>query len=513
MCIVAAPPATDQTVPLPDSDPPAATDCPARLLTPQQRCQLALDALAGQPILHLAQQHQVSRKFVYQQLDIALDAVEQAFATRPDEKEKVLFYLPVTKAWIRQFVLALVLIGHSSLRAVVEILRDLFDYSISLGTVHNIVQHAVATAELLNEQQDLSTIRIGAHDELFQASDPVLVGVDAHSTYCYLLSPEEHRDGETWGVRLLELAERGFDPEATIADFGTGLRKGQKLALPKTPCRGDVFHPVRDFQTLVTHQEARAYEAIAHLEDLRKKQARFEKRNGHKDRKLVNPTTAAASVAEQAISLADDVGTLLQWLRQDILAVAGPPHATRRMLYDWVVDELRSREKDCPRIGSIRQQLANHRDDLLAFVEELDDDLRNLADHLQIPLELVRTALLVEQLDRSSPTRQQLEESLQRQLGGKYGLLHGAVAQVDFQVVRASSVIENLNSRLRSYFFLRKQVGPDYLKLLQFYLNHRRFTRSEHPQRVGKSPRELLTGQEHAHWLELLGYQRFHQAA
>ncbi len=47
----------------------------------------------------------------------------------------VLFYLPVTKAWLRQLVLALVLIGHSSYRAVVELLRDLFDYHISLGNV------------------------------------------------------------------------------------------------------------------------------------------------------------------------------------------------------------------------------------------------------------------------------------------------------------------------------------------------------------------------------------------
>jgi len=49
------------------------------------------------------------------------------------------------------------------------------------------------------------------------------------------------------------------------------------------------------------------------------------------------------------------------------------------------------------------------------------------------------------------------------------------------------------------------------LALLQFYLNHRRFPRSEHPERVGKSPAELLTGEKHPHWLELLGYQRFSQ--
>jgi hypothetical protein len=32
------------------------------------------------------------------------------------------------------------------------------------------------------------------------------VGVDTASTFCYLLSQEDHRDADTWGVRLLELA-------------------------------------------------------------------------------------------------------------------------------------------------------------------------------------------------------------------------------------------------------------------------------------------------------------------
>ena len=69
-------------------------------------------------------------------------------------------------------------------------------------------------------------------------------------------------------------------------------------------------------------------------------------------------------------------------------------------------------------------------------------------------------------------------------------------------------MVENLNSRLRNYFFLRRQLGKDYLTLLQFFLNHRRYLRREDPSRVGKSPAELLTGQRHAHWLELLGYTR-----
>jgi len=62
----------------------------------------------------------------------------QAFAAKQSDDHQVLFYLPVTKAWLRQLVLGLLLICHSSFRGVVELLRDLFDYSLSVGTVHNI---------------------------------------------------------------------------------------------------------------------------------------------------------------------------------------------------------------------------------------------------------------------------------------------------------------------------------------------------------------------------------------
>lgn len=76
-------------------------------------------------------------------------------------------------------------------------------------------------------------------------------------------------------------------------------------------------------------------------------------------------------------------------------------------------------------------------------------------------------------------------------------------------MVRASSVVENLNSRLRNCFFLRRQLGPEYLALWQFFLNNRRLLRSAHAERVGRGPSELLTGQRHGHWLELLGYTQF----
>ena len=65
--------------------------------------------------------------------------------------------------------------------------------------------------------------------------------------------------------------------------------------------------------------------------------------------------------------------------------------------------------------------------------------------------------------------------TLRETLRGHYHGVCAAVRELSDRVVRASSLVENLNSRLRSYFFLRRQLGKDYLTLLQFFLNHRRY--------------------------------------
>ena len=314
----------------------------------------------------------------------AEEALTQAFSPDPNS-EDVLFHLPVTKGWLRQLILGLVLNCHSSTRGVVELLRDVFDHRISVGAVHNIVHSAVARAREINHQHDLSTIEIGLLDEIFQAQDPVLVGVDAKSTFCFLLSLEEHRDADTWGIRLLELVDRGFAPEATIADFGAGLRAGQKEALPEVPCRGDGFHALYNIGPLVRCLENRAYEAIDARAKLERKQATFQRRRGRKDQGLANRLSHARTAEAEALALADDVVLLAHWVQYDILSVAGPEYAIRRDLLDFVVAELCARESACPhRIRPVRTMLENQGENLLAFVMQLDLDLTNLAQHWQI---------------------------------------------------------------------------------------------------------------------------------
>jgi hypothetical protein len=206
------------------------------------------------------------------------------------------------------------------------------------------------------------------------------------------------------------------------------------------------------------------------------------------------------------VALADDVATLVGWLRHDLLAVAGPCPAEHCALYDFIVAELQARTPQCPhRLQPLCTYLVNQRDAVLAFAQRLDTDLGTVAADFQVSPAVARAVLHVQALDVRDTRRWPREAALRQQVRGRFYELSEAVAAVTRRTVRASSVVENLNSRLRNYFFLRRHLGPDYLHLLQFFLNHRRFLRSEHPERVDQSPAELLTGQPHAHWLELLG--------
>src|SRR5919202_581456 len=274
---------------------------------------LAIQALAGsETVSDLASRHGVSRKFVYQQAHKARTALDEAFSPTVREDE-VLFELAVTGAWLRQVIVGLTLICRSSYRGVVEFLRD----------------------------------RLGLHDEIFQGGTPVLAGVDARSTYCYLLVAEQRRDADTWGVHLLDAAERGLRPDYTIADAGRGLRAGQQAAWGDTPCHGDVFHIKRRCEGLANTLLRLTTGATSRRKTLQAGIGRAGQRDP--DHELVVQLEQARHMEARALCLARDVRTLVQWLRHDVLALAGADLATRRELFDFVVSELLAWEPEDPR--------------------------------------------------------------------------------------------------------------------------------------------------------------------
>jgi len=436
----------------------------AAKLSENDRKDLAIQALArSETVSDLAARHGVSRKFVYGQTHKAVAALDDAFLSATPDHE-VLFEVAVTKAWLRQVIVALALICRSSYRGVVEFLRDLLGLSISVGTVHHVLQSATQQAGAINRDQDLSRIRVGLHDEIFQGATPVLAGVDAASTYCYLLAAEERRDADTWGVHLLDAAQQGLDPDYTIADAGQGLRAGQRAAWGDTPCHGDVFHIQRQCEGLANTLARLAKGATSRRKTLQARIGRAGQRVANDE--LATQLALARQAETQAHELARDIRTLTQWLRHDVLALAGPALATRRELFDFIVEELATREpEDARRIRPVRVALQNQRDDLLAFAGVLDGKLADIAQTHAIAETLVRKACLLHRLPTTSPAYWQGWNQLRAQTGGKFHTLFDAVSRAMAQTPRSSSLVENLNSRLRTYFTLRRHLGGSYLDL------------------------------------------------
>ena len=97
--------------------------------------------------------------------------------------------------------------------------------------------------------------------------------------------------------------------------------------------------------------------------------------------------------------------------------------------------------------------------------------------------------------------------------GIKPGEIEDEILLAIASVHRSSSLIENFNSRLRSYLDPRKGFKKSRYALIQFALNHLPFERSIHEKLVGHSPAEVFTQTDHIDFLSLLDLQRFKKAA
>ncbi len=92
----------------------------ARTLSGQQRAELAIETIKhNRPITELSAQHNVSRNFLYDQKDKALSAINDKFISPIiEEDEKPLYYIAITKSWIKQFIICLAMHCRGSIRGI-----------------------------------------------------------------------------------------------------------------------------------------------------------------------------------------------------------------------------------------------------------------------------------------------------------------------------------------------------------------------------------------------------------
>ena len=172
----------------------------------------------------------------------------------------------------------------------------------------------------------------------------------------------------------------------------------------------------------------------------------------------------------QIRQLAAYVATLAGWLGHDELSLAEPHFEERRDLFNFIVAQLRLREPLVPhRIRPLCVALQRQRDAVLGFARVLDGKLAAIAQRRKMQLKWVRQVFRTHRKKPTSTAFWQRWNELQTQVGEGFVAPVADVRAALDDTPRLSSMVENLNSRLRRYFFLHRHLGDACLSLLQFF--------------------------------------------
>lgn len=466
-------------------------------ITEATRNIMGCKAISGTSAIDISQEYQINREFVYSQKKRVSKIIEMNSKRYKDPT------IILDEAMKEKIIVGAMLICKSSIEDAQRFLLGVFKEYISIGKISRIINEAATKAEIWNKSVDLSAIKIGAHDEIFQGNTPILVGVEPKSTFTYMIEEVDNRDSTTWGYHLLEKEKKqGLHLEMTVNDGGSGLRKGIEEAFPNISEQLDTFHTEYDLSKAVRALERESYKAIDAEEKLEKKmlssKSKLTQENWDNYDKCVNKSNKFKKDFEL-------LKVLYIWIIE-ILAVGGYFYHERIDLLNFVIFEMEKLEVKNTYFLKSLKFIKGNRDDILYFVKKAEIQMQEFAIRECVQEEVLRK--MWEQLRYSSESAKYnyLEAEIGVILGNRYDEIRIKWDDFISKIVRASSIVECINSLIRPFINLKKNIPDKFFSLIQFYFNTRKYRRSSKKERIGKSPIELLTGKEYADPLTILGY-------
>lgn len=464
----------------------------------KERIILGCKANSGQNISQLARQHETNRQFVYDQQEKVMEVLECGFDIRPQQTPA----LVLNDDMLEKVVFGCMVICKGSTEDTQEFLEQTFGIHMAIGKISNIINRIAEKAKQFNSSIPLGQIKAGAHDEIFQAGKPVLVGVDVYSTFIYLMKASDTRDATNWGVALLEKAEAGLNLESSVNDAATGLKKGVMDAFVGINMQSDIFHAEHKVGLGISNLERVACKTIRKEYELERK---WLKTSGKNKDKYYDEYLQAYSKAAKAVEIYDKANILYGWIRESF-HIGGSSYEERIYAMEYAVRELGGLEHSNAYLKDGIKYLSEHQQGLLQFVESAYKQMKKLSEQTGVSEDILH--LMWEQ--KKHPVESQQYNIMEAQIGtslmDQYEYIHDKFHEMMDKVVRASSIVECINSLIRPYLFLKRVVNDKFLDLLQFYFNTRKYKRSRRNERIGKSPVELLLGKEYSNPLEILGY-------
>ena len=481
-------------------------------LDPQTRIHIVMLAWLHQGLYgkmtEIANSYRISRTFLYQLLLMATLQLETLFSD-----EKLLFQKD--HRHLESLLLLLRLEGNCSLLSLASILKALEYHPNSVGYLSQFFHSAGQTLP--------STLVIPSKkwvfylsDEIFAMHTPILVTIDARSTTILNIELASDRSADTWRAHFEALADHQFFSLGMASDRGLGLVAGYQAACDMALWVADYFHELRDLFEVLHQLERKAYAAISKEDDAAHKFARA-KSEANLAKRLQQYDTAHHA-CEQAMALYDQLAMLLHLLREALQLCS--PHGRLRtvenvrseltLLFDMIA------ELDCAALTHTLKPLRTSLDDIVvpfAQAEAIHAELRAVVPH--DALDFLVLAWHHDHLVYQSGSKPKRYHQKERDfwlacaeglLGNEFDPLKALVFDKLDTIVRASSLVEMVNSLIRPYLNSCKgQITQETLNLIMFYHNHRRYKSGK---RQGKAPIALLTGKPlEASWWELLRQQ------
>lgn len=419
----------------------------------------------------------------------------------------------VDKSRLEDFILT-ALVTPPTHEGIIDLLTVAYGekYRLSTGKISQLNNHygTIAGLVLLDDRVTSRFINALA-DEIFFNRTATLVVADFHSTAIGAIELSANRDGNSWQKVLMRFQNLAF----LVSDLAKGLRKGISILPWLVIHQADIWHLFREVHRITRKLEATTSKLLDE-ED----RARENLKKG----KIYRPTL---------VKIEAKVKSNLEWMETYYQAIETLVEAFDPIVEDQFrlrtqneakaqMDKVIAILEELPdrRIDKLIGQLKDRQDKCFAFLDLLQTHFQALPVEFAAPCSLnpgeVRSMILQEillsrQLSKSNDHSilqawQQLWKKLTQHLMPflkNFQQLRRAIIGLIGSPVRASSLVEMINSLLRRFQQIKRHPSQEFLYLAALHHNMKTF--GSGCKRQGRSPFQIL-GVDFGtdNWLELL---------
>ncbi len=516
-------------------------------ITPSLRLKIASEALYSKEygkITRLSEKYEISRPFIYdlkEHLSVLgrmLFCINDGNVSFKDAKLRQEIEL------IRE-ILTLRLEGKCAIEGISKLLKRKQVQGSSIGNISKLLNVVGSSLSMTIASKATITYAVFASDEVFSSGRPILITVDAVSSAILKIELSEDRGKQSWEKHWQELLSKGVRPLYLTNDEGVGMKAAQESVLEDVRRQSDTFHAVSHrLGDMCRILENKAYKAIE------TEYERLEVMNKAKSKsvqvKKIQQYEAAKKQSERLINLYEDYKfwyhlAIDQFaifdekgrLKTSVEALENLQLAMKEVqLLEWKNCGLSSHkaklEQHCATISSLENDLFYFLEHAKSIIEPLLNQANTMEkeviyslcqafqhgkNYRKVKSPKAKKYHQYKEREQLIVAQIQFEESFEtihleqkiplKQVQNLFFAFYKKVYNQLDTIVQASSMVETINSIVRSYFNVSKnQVNQAQLNLIAFYHNHRKYTQGK---RKGFSPMELFTGEKQTEdWLDIL---------